>query len=119
MTDENGCTAFDDAFVDVEATRRVYVPEAFLPESILDDRFMIFTGRGVEAIQDFLIYDRWGNLVFELPEDAKPFPHSKDDGWDGRIENREALPGVYAFVANVLFNDGEVIQYSGQITLIR
>ena len=119
VTDENGCTAVDDAIVEVEAVRRVFVPQAFLPESILDDRFMIFTGRGVQAIQDFLIYDRWGNLVFELPEEDKPFPHSKDDGWDGRFDNQEAQAGVYAFLANVLFEDGEVIQYSGQITLLR
>ena len=119
VTDENGCTAVDDLTIDLSTPRRVFRPTAFLPESSIDNKFMLLTGRGVEAISDFIIYDRWGNQVFELPEDAKPFPHSKDDGWDGRKDNQNCNSGVYVWIANVLFSDGEVIKYEGQVTLIR
>ena len=80
---------------------------------------MILTGRGVERIEEFYIYDRWGNLLFELPEEAKDFPHSKDDGWDGRVNNRNVEQGVYVYLANVRFSDGQTIRYTGEVTLIR
>lgn len=119
VTDEDGCTAVDDLIINLSAPRRVYIPTVFQPESSIDNRFMLLTGRGVEAINDFIIYDRWGNQVFELPDELKPFPHSKDDGWDGRKDNQNCNSGVYVWIANILFTDGEVIKYDGQITLLR
>jgi len=119
VTDENGCTAADQILLSVDAVRRVFLPNTFMPESSEDNRFMILTGPGVEEIQDFLIYDRYGNLVFELPEEAKPFPHSLEDGWDGRNGVRRYEQGVYAWIANIRFSDGEVITFNGGVTLIR
>ena len=119
VTDENGCTAQDEILLSVDVIRRVYLPNSFLPGSQGDDRFMILTGPGVVEIQEFLIYDRWGNVVFELPEESKPFPHSVDDGWDGRNGARQFESGVYAWIANILFSDGEVITFNGGVTLVR
>ncbi len=119
VTDENGCTVSDNLSVNLTANRLVYFPTAFLPDSDIDNRFMLQTGRGVESIEDFIIYDKWGNKMFELPEQLKDFPHSKDDGWDGRKNNRNCEAGVYVWIANVRFSDGLIIPYEGQITLIR
>ena len=119
VTDENGCTAVDQILLTVDAVRRVFLPNTFMPESSEDNRFMILTGPGVEEIQEFLIYDRYGNVVFQLPEEAKPFPHSLEDGWDGRNGARRYEQGVYAWIANIRFSDGEVITFNGGVTLIR
>jgi len=119
VTDENGCTARDDIFLTVDAVRRVYLPNTFEPGTQGNERFMILTGPGVVEIQDFLIYDRWGNVVFELPEAAKPFPHTIDDGWDGRNGARQYESGVYGWIATILFSDGEVITFNGGVTLVR
>ena len=119
IIDENGCTATDEVTITLDTPRRVYRPNIFDPTSSIDDRFMILTGRGVERIEEFYIYDRWGNLLFELPEEAKDFPHSKDDGWDGRVNNRNVEQGVYVYLANVRFSDGQTIRYTGEVTLIR
>ena len=101
VTDENGCTAVDQILLTVDAVRRVFLPNTFMPESSEDNRFMILTGPGVEEIQEFLIYDRYGNVVFELPEEAKPFPHSLEDGWDGGNGGRRYEQGVYAWIDNI------------------
>lgn len=119
VTNENGCTARDEVEINLDTPRRVYRPTAFLPDSDIDNKFMLETGRGVERIEDFIIYDKWGNKVFELPDAVKDFPHSKDDGWDGRKNNQNCESGVYVWIANVVFSDNVTIPYKGQITLIR
>lgn len=121
VTDENGCTTSDELLVNLTANRNVYLPNTFTPGFGTDDKFMLMTGRGVDQIVDFEIFDRWGNLVFALPEEAKMHPTSRDDGWDGtRGDNgREAEQGVYVYMAKVLFADGNVLDYSGHITVIR
>jgi|GEM_PF-736899 len=120
VTDENGCTTVDEITIGTSTERRVYLPNTFMPGSrTAEDKFMIQTGKGVDRIVDFNIYDRWGNQVFELPETAKAHPTSRDDGWDGRKNNRDVDQGVYTYLAKVQFLDGDVIRYSGHITLIR
>ena len=46
-----------------------------------------------------LIYDRWGNLLFESWDE--------DEGWDGYDENGKLLPlGVYVYKLDIRFQDG-------------
>ncbi len=118
VTDENGCTAVDDINVDVKAERNIFAPNAFSPNGDgYNDRFMLFTGKGIVQINFLNIYDRWGNLVWS--EENIPAFSGDNAGWDGRYGGREAQPGVYVYYAEVLFVDNQVIEYKGDITLIR
>lgn len=121
VVDANGCEATDDIFVEVKAVRNVYVPNTFAPFSTApNNRLMLMTGQGVEQVNYFRIYDRWGNLMFELEE--TPAPTSIDMGWDGRYgsgANADVVPGVYVYIGEVQFSDGETVQYKGSITLVR
>ncbi len=120
ITDINDCTTRDEVNINFSSPRRVYFPTIFDPNSIQDDRFMVMTGTGVETIIDFIIFDRWGNQVFELPEAFKAHPTSKDDGWNGRASDGQLYQqGVYVWIANVRFLDGMVISYNGEINLFR
>jgi hypothetical protein len=120
VTDVNGCTAVDEININLDSPRRTYVPTFFIAgSSNAEDRVMIQTGRGVDRVVDFLIYDRWGNVVFELPEEAKEHPTSRDDGWDGTRNGQDVEQGVYVWIANVRYVDGLVLATRGQITLLR
>ncbi len=120
VTDVNGCTTIDEININLDSPRRTYVPTFFIAGSgTAEDKVMIQTGRGVDRVVDFLIYDRWGNLVFELPEDAKQHPTSRDDGWDGTRNGQDAEQGVYVWIANVRYLDNVVLPSRGQITLLR
>jgi gliding motility-associated-like protein len=61
------------------------------------------------------VYDRWGSLVFSS-SGANPY-------WNGQIQGRAALPGVYMYQAQVQLEDTnrptlpKVLQ--GQVTLLR
>ena len=59
-----------------------------------------------------VIYDRWGNVVFET--------HSLEDRWIGISSEGEACPeGVYVYVANGMGYDGGKLKRVGSVTLIR
>jgi hypothetical protein len=70
----------------------------------------------VELIQDFYIYDRWGNLVFEAHEIE---PNNPTLGWNGRFNGQEAAQGVYVYLFNVLITNGDMEQFAGDVTLVR
>ena len=112
-TDEFGCST--EAIFQVEVTKdeAVYIPNAFSPnEDGVNDQFRLFTGLGVEAILDFSIYDRWGNLLFYEPTCAG------DCTWDGRLNGRVLGQDVYVFMARLRYLDGEVVPLSGEVNLM-
>ncbi len=70
---------------------------------------------GIE-IQDFGIYDRWGNLITSISQQtltqAMPL-------WDGMYNGSYCEAGVYIYVFQLNYPNGESYQYSGDITLVR
>lgn len=122
IVDGNGCTDTDIIQVEIKAQRNVYVPTVFNPDAFPpNDRLMLLTGQGVEEVLFFRIFDRWGNMVYEV--ENLPAPTNNDSGWDGRRGNNgpnsEVEQGVYVYSAEVRFVDGEIIKYRGGITLLK
>ncbi|HHM20649.1 MAG TPA: hypothetical protein ENJ20_01380, partial [Bacteroidetes bacterium] len=65
VTDSYDCTETDDIYINVLKKRKVYVPNAFSPNGDgINDLFMPFTGKDVASINEFRIFDRFGNNVF-------------------------------------------------------
>ena len=118
VIDEMGCLATDDITVTVDLARNVYTPNVFSPNGDnRNDRFQLALGNGAELVTFLNIYDRWGNLVYR---DQNYVPNDMvNRGWDGSNGSQEYSPGVYVFVAEVVFVDGVTIQYKGDITLVR
>ncbi len=97
----------------------VYIPNSFSPNGDnINDMFKIGVSDGVIAINSFLIYDRWGELVYFAPETA-PLMMIEDIGWDGTFKGEDLQPGVYVYVISVstILSENEV--YTGDITIIR
>lgn len=118
VTDENGCTASDDVLIEVEFKRNVYFANAISPNGDeVNDRFQLVTGYGVQQVNYLYIYDRWGNKVY-AEENYLPDPVTSP-GWNGTSGSRALEAGVYIFVAEVEFDDGQSIKYTGDITLIK
>ncbi|TNE51116.1 MAG: hypothetical protein EP344_16630, partial [Bacteroidetes bacterium] len=114
VADSNGCTATDDVLITIDKTRKVYIPNVIAPESLVNDRFAISLGTDVTEVVRFEIFDRWGAQVYTashiLPDDATLW-------WDGRIKGKKAAAGVYGYVIEVLFKDGERNVYFGDVVL--
>ncbi|MCF8237447.1 MAG: gliding motility-associated C-terminal domain-containing protein [Saprospiraceae bacterium] len=119
IEDINGCAAEDEVTVSVRTIRRVYVPNAFSPNfDGFNDLFTVYTGQGVKQIDAIRIYDRWGNHLYELLAQ----PPSADGtvlGWDGSYRGKQMDPGVYVYVIETTFIDGQQLIYRGEVNLIK
>jgi len=117
VIDEVGCSASDEMTIFVEEDYPIYGPNAFTPDgNNVNDRFTLYGGQAALLIREFYIYDRWGELVF-FGEDL---PLNDDSvGWDGRLKNKDLGSQVFAWFAKIEFCDSEILNFRGNLTLIK
>jgi hypothetical protein len=112
--DAEGCPALDSILISV--VPNVYAPNVIHPVSSEgNDRFMLFTREPI-PIHRLAIFDRWGDQVFER---HGIFTNDTTEGWDGFSKGKQALPGVYVFVAEVEILPGQVVMVQGDVTVLR
>ncbi len=118
IVDVNGCSATGQVYVDIDRNRNVYIPNIFSPNGDgINDRFQIFTGLGVTRINFVRIYDRWGELLFE-ETDLRPSSDGTP-GWDGTFKGDKMNPAVFMYLIEVEFQDGRILLYRGDVTLMQ
>lgn len=110
-----GCqdTAFDS--VNVRGDYILFVPNTFTPNNDGLNDFFFPQGIGFRDLRnfEFMIFDRWGDLIF-LSEDV-------DDKWDGKANGGryEAQQDVYVWLIITSDYEGAKHKYVGHVTLIR
>ena len=119
ITSVNGCVAEKSIRLSIERNIRVTIPNIIRPGvRFPNDRFTIFANDEIDYVSKMFIYDRWGNLVFS----KENFPHSEwTEGWDGKFNGSDVVPGVYVYLIEVVLKDSEEEKrvYTGDITVIR
>ena len=111
VTDAIGCKAFDDVFIKVYAGPEYYLPNAFTPNGDgLNDIFRP-TPVGMKSTDYFMVYDRYGELLFQTREWMK--------GWDGRIKGKDAPMGTYVWIIRGHDENNQLMEKKGTVTLIR
>lgn len=88
----------------------VDVPNAFTPASSDGNNRIFVRGYGFAKMK-FIIWNRWGQKVFETSD--------KRIGWDGKFNGVLQPMDVYAYTLEVEFTDGTRASKKGDITLIR
>ena len=116
-TSEEGCLTEDFLTVFVKKERNVFIPNAFSPnEDGQNDFFKIFGGSDVKKINSFIIFNRWGETLYQ----ASDFDVLDEKiGWDGMLKGKKANQGVYVYVVEIEFVDGWTEIYRGDLTLVR
>jgi len=112
-----GCSDSDVIWVYVSKERKVFIPNVFSPdENGLNDYATIFADdASVRSIPSFRIFNRWGELVFER---ENLIPNVETEGWNGYFNNKKMQNGVYIYIAEIEFIDGETEIFKGDITLM-
>lgn len=112
VTDDNDCRDDDSVVITVNVpTKAVYMPDAFTPNGDgLNDFFNLINRRDFNVIE-FLIWNRWGDIVFNDP--------IIPDGWDGKFLGNPQLAGTYVYFLRVRdkVNNEESV-HQGAVTLI-
>ena len=112
-----GCEATDSVRVTVLCdNNQVYIPNTFTPEGNGVNDVFYPRGRGLQVINRFRIYDRWGEVVFERTNMAVD---DRTQGWDGKKGGRLLSPDVYVYTVEALCDTGEPIKWKGDVMLLR
>jgi gliding motility-associated-like protein len=115
--DTFGCISKATIRVIVKKTSPLYVPNIFSPDNLNDnDFFTIGGGPSVRQIEELRIFDRWGNVVYNL--DA-PIGPNEWPGWDGKQGNKAVSVGVYVYYIKVRLVTGELEVVEGDLTVIK
>jgi gliding motility-associated-like protein len=118
IVDVNGCSTSESIFVELDRNRNIFIPNIFSPNG--DDRndyFGVFNGVGVKMINFVRVFDRWGELMFTKSNILPGTDISQ--GWDGTFRGRVVENGVYVYMIEVEFEDGQKLLYRGDVTVVR
>ncbi len=111
------CVATDSLTIQVLKIRDVYVPNVFSPnQDGINDKLVIYAGPEANAISSFKIFTRWGEQIYD---EQNFLPNDMQFGWDGESNGRNVGSGIYIWMAEIDFIDGERIVYSGDVALVR
>jgi len=93
----NGCILYDTIQVNFRCDTKVFMPTAFTPNGDgLNDIFLPAFQSVDDGAYELLIYDRWGQLVFETNNPLV--------GWNGQINGRPAQDGAYQYLVRYFTN---------------
>jgi len=108
----NGCGTSDT--INVANDCYMDIPNAFTPNGDgVNDYFfprqMLTKGMTSFSMN---IYNRWGQLIYQTTNiDGR--------GWDGNFNGQQQAEGVYVYIIDVTFQDGQTEHHQGNVTLLR
>ncbi|MDP4262188.1 MAG: PKD domain-containing protein [Bacteroidota bacterium] len=117
IQDRYGCINQKDITVVVLCNKaNFFVPNTFSPNGDGQNEIFYPRGTGLFRIKSMLIFNRWGELVFE----KKDFlPNDPSAGWTGIFKGQKASADVYVYMIDILCDNNTVIPVKGSITLLR
>lgn len=108
----NGCYSTDT--IQIAKDCYVSLPNVFTPNGDgMNDYFFprdLLT-RGLTSF-NMNIYSRWGELVFTTNT-------LSGRGWDGKLNNIPQPEGVFVYIIDATFKDGQKEHHQGNVTLLR
>jgi gliding motility-associated-like protein len=98
--------------VNVEIPSSLEIPNVFSPNGDqVNDLFFLKLANLSEL--HFTIYDRWGQLVYELA-------NGPNIAWDGRNQyGKNVAEGTYYYTVKAKGRDGKDFEMKGNVTLVR
>ena len=112
MDPNTGCKIFDLYHLDVSTDVVLSVPKAFTPNhDNLNDILKIEYGAGVKILNRFVIFNRYGRIVFETNDISK--------GWDGKVNGYDQEMDAYTYFIDCITYKDLPIKKTGSFILLR
>ena len=112
-TNQYGCK--DSAFVNIRMVAcdpsMIFVPNTFTPNNDGLNDILYVRGIGLRSLEYFRVFDRWGKMVYETKNIS--------EGWDGKMNGKDAELATYVYLAKGTCSSGHSIEKSGNVTLVR
>ncbi len=117
MQSEEGCDSLRILNLEILKKETIRIPNVFTPNGDgINDLLGVFASQGIEKIDRWMIFDRWGALLFEARDFA---PNQTSLGWDGRHKGQWVSSGVYVYVLEYREPSGNLRRINGDVTLLR
>ncbi len=112
-----GCAARDRVTVFVICNgSNLFVPNTFSPNGDGTNDIFYARGTGLFKVKSLRIFTRWGELTFEKTNfDA----NNPAYGWDGTSKGQKVNPDVFVYTMEVVCDNGSVLTYRGNISLVK
>lgn len=94
----------------------VYIPNTFSPNNDGHNDYFFVRGSGLFNVKRMQVFNRWGLPVFAKNNIG---PSNEKAGWDGKYHGKEQEAGVYVYVIEIQCENGSVLVYKGNVTLLR
>jgi len=118
VTDENGCS--DESIIDIRVNELsdMWVGNIFAAgaDNVINQNIALYSASFVEKINDFSIYDRWGNIIYTIKDVD---PDITELTWDGTSNGRYVDSGVYILRVEYELFTGERKSYLRDISFFR
>ncbi len=114
VTDTFGCVRSDTVTIKVNPITCdmpfIFIPNGFTPNGDgMND--VLYVRSDILDECYFVIYDRWGEKVFET--------YDQNIGWDGTYKQKDCQRGTYDYYFKGKCKDGDEQELKGNVTLIR
>jgi gliding motility-associated-like protein len=110
----NEAECVDSAFLNVKVFQTIpsiFVPSALSPNDDGHNDFLRPIAVGMQKIEYFNVYTRWGQLVYSSILNGR--------GWDGRIGGKVQNAQTFVWMVKALDYKGGTYFQKGTVTLIR
>jgi gliding motility-associated-like protein len=109
------CKITDTVVVAVDCKEaRVRIPNAFTPNN--DGSNDVFMIKGISIVKHMMIFNRWGQKVFERDNFIAG---DRSSCWDGKLNGQHCLPGAYVYFVEMECPSGGTFSRKGSFVLIR
>lgn len=111
-----GCSASDTVSIKLQcADNFVFIPNSFTPNNDAKNDVFYIKGKGIGIIKSLIIYNRWGEAVFE----RRNFNiDDRSAGWDGKYKGVLVPAGNYVYFAEMQCDAGQPILRKGSVTVV-
>jgi gliding motility-associated-like protein len=96
----------------------LFVPNTFSPNGDGKNDVLYPRGKGIFNIKSFQIFNRWGEIVYQR-FNFQANDNNTGSGWDGRFKGINAGQDVYIYLVEVVCENGAILAFKGDVTLIR
>ena len=88
----------------------IFVPNTFTPNGDGANDLLFVRGQHIQKLE-FLVFDRWGEKVFETED--------QQIGWDGSYKGKPVDPAVFVYHLTAWCVDGQRYFTKGNVTVVR
>jgi len=116
VTDSYGCNDTISQEVIVHDIFTIYIPNSFTPDGDgLNDVFQAYGISWEDGTYEMIIYNRWGNIVYQTTDPTKPW----NGGYNNSPDRNLMIPSTYVYQITVKGFNYRKMMYIGKVTLIK